>query len=251
MAMVIVIVSRRMPHRFPHSMTLLRAMAEDVPPRAPAPVIVALREAHERFRASPPERVEAIEDAIVAFGHLLWPYRKAYEALIRATLEADDLALFTSRLSNDLRTRFRDFKDAGGSLAGLHDATRVSRFFSPEEQGRLCAALLDVRAAAEAQVRSDIEANATAYERLVTMYQTIQHEVDTHLAALYRLAEEYHEHEEVAGDIRETVRAFRRGFAQLAREPEARDVCAAIDSYRERGEQSRERRFLERTAIFS
>lgn len=231
-------------------MTILKQMADDGLPLAPEPTMTALRETYERLRTQPPTSAAEIEQVTISFGRILWPYRKAFEALVRAELAAHDHAHVAQRLGNGLRQQFTAFRARGGSLADLHDAQRVSATFTPADQGRLCALLLEARAEATEQVRAAIAEDATAYRRLIATYEGIQHEVDGHLAALERLMERFRAHPEVADDIRETVREFQRGFASLAREPEAHAVCAAADAYRERGEQARAVRHLREARIF-
>lgn len=200
-------------HPYPHSMTTLKAMVEDPPPLVPQPACDAARAAYDRLVRIHPMHTMEVEDAIIAFGRVLWPYRKAFEALIRQALTPEH-------------------HGAMGSMnAGVPHA----------ERGAHCAALLEARVAAEGAVRSAIAADDREYRRLIREFQAIQHELDQHIAALRRLAERTVDHPEVTVEILETVRTFERGFATLAREPEAREVCAATEAYGERHGFLRER----------
>ncbi|MDO8621892.1 MAG: hypothetical protein Q7R80_01555 [bacterium] len=221
-------------HPFPHSMALLKALTEDPPPLAPEPALRSVREAYDRFLRQPPAYANEIEDAIVAYGRVLWPYRKAFDAMVRAELVQHEEELFVSVLTSGLRERFREWRHDGGSLLDLLDQHRVSSRFTPTERGALCGALVTARRSAEDAVRTAITAHDAEFRRLVREFQAIQQEIEQHIASLRRLAERASDHPEVFQEIIETIRTFERGLAHLAREPEARDVCAAIESYRER-----------------
>ena len=215
-------------------MALLKVLPEDAPPLAPEPALRSAREAYDRFLHQPPAFANEIEDAIVAYGRTLWPYRKAFDALVRGELVRNEEAIFVSSLTSGLRERFREWRHDGGSLLDLLDQHRVSSRFTPTERGALCEALVTARRRAEDAVRAAITTDDEGYQRLIREFQAIQHEIEQHIASLRRLAERASDHPEVFQEIIETIRTFERGLAQLAREPEARDVCAAIESYRER-----------------
>ncbi|MBI4449742.1 hypothetical protein HY634_01670 [Candidatus Uhrbacteria bacterium] len=215
-------------------MALLKALTEDQPPLAPEPALRSVREAYDRFLRQPPAYANEIEDTIVAYGRVLWPYRKAFDAMVRADLVRNEEQHFVSALSAGLRERFREWRHDGGSLLDLLDQHRVSSRFSATERGALCEALITARHRAEDAVRAAVIADGAEYQRLIREFQALQHEIEQHIASLRRLAERAADHPDVFQEIIETIRTFERGLAHLAREPEARDVCAAIEAYRER-----------------
>lgn len=211
-------------HPFPHSLTILKQMAEDLPPLAPEPTARALRETYERYRVHPPTNHQEAEDAIVAFGRILWPYRKAFEDLVARALTPEH-------------------RSAIGSVP-----SRIPR----EQRAAHCAALLEVRQDAERRVREHIAKDDAEYRHRIQQFQAIQHEIDSHLGALQRLVERVGPFPDLADDIREAVREFQRGFAALAREPALAAVCAAVETYRERHDQAHRTRTQEtRPRIFS
>lgn len=226
-------------------MALLKAMVEDLPPLAPEPAMRSARETYERFLRASPAYANEIEDAIVAYGRVLWPYRKAFDTLVRQELTQNEETHFVSRLALALRERFREWRQDGGSLTELLDHHRVSSRFTPNERGALCEALVAARASGEDAVRKAIAANDAEYRRLIREFQALQHELEQHINGLRRLAERAADHHEVFSEIIETVRTFERGLANLAREPEVREVCAAIEAYRERHTYLLERREVE------
>ncbi|MDO8462910.1 MAG: hypothetical protein Q7S96_01365 [bacterium] len=238
------------PHPQQHTMTALLQFVNDPPPRVPEPVTRALVAAYQQFRTHPPASAQEVEHALIAFGRLLWPYRKAFEALIRTELAANDHALFTKRLTSTMREHFAAFKATGRSLADLHDAGTVGSFFPAGEWGALCTLLLDARRDAQVHVREQVDAQPAAYDRLVREYQAILHEIDEHLAALRRLAERVGEDTEVREHIVEALRGFDLGFVHLAEAPTASEVCAAVETYRDRGERERVRRKVHGARIF-
>lgn len=229
-------------HPYPHSMALLKAMVEDLPPLAPVPALQSARETYDRFLRHSPAYANEIEDAIVAYGRVLWPYRKAFDALVRQELIQHEESLFIAPLPPALRERFREWRRDGGSLIDLLDQHGVSSRFTPTERGTLCEALIAARTGAETAIRQAIAADDAEYRRLIREFQALQHELEQHINGLRRLAERAADHHEVFAEIMETVRTFERGLANLAREPEVREVCAAIEAYRERHTYLLERR---------
>lgn len=204
-------------HPFPHSLTILKQMAEDLPPLAPEPTERALRETYERYRVHPPASQQEAEDAIVAFGRILWPYRKAFEDLVVRALAPEHRSVVATVPS------------------------RVPR----NQRAAHCAALLESRQDAERRVREVVSKDDAEYRHRIQQFQAIQHEIDGHLGALQRLVERVGAFPGLADDIREAIREFQRGFAALAREPAAADVCAAVETYRERHNQAHRTRTRE------
>ena len=203
-------------------MTLLKAITGDPPPLVPETAIASARAAYDQLFRQPPSYANAIEDAIIAYGRVLWPYRKAFEVFVR----------------NEL-----------GATADVH--ARAPGTTRPETLAATCDQLVAQRTEAERVVRTMIERDPAEYRRLIREFQALQHEIEQHLAGLRRLAERAADHPEVFSEIVETGRMFERGLARLAKEPTPKEACAAIEAYRERHERSRTRREVEaRPRIF-
>jgi hypothetical protein len=192
-------------------------MCVDPPPLVPEAVIASARAAYDQFLRQPPTYANAIEDAIIAYGRVFWSFRKAFEALIR--------------------------KELGVERADAH--ARLPTRAASETLAATCSALIAERARAERAVRAAIATDATEYERLIREFRSLQHEIEEHLFGLRRLAERAADHPDVFSEIMETVRTFERGLAYLAREPNPKEICAAIDTYRERHAEARVRRTRE------
>lgn len=231
-----------MAHAFPHTMAILRAVMEDPPPLAPSETMSALVVAHEQFMKTPAAHVEEIERVLTVYGKRLWPYRKAYEVLIRKQLSAVDQTAFTVRLPEGFRVAFAGYVERGGTLADLHDVDQLDEHLAIADRSALCAALLGARAAAERDVRAAIAEDSAEYRRLITEFLAIQREIEQHLAALRHLAERTSEHREVRREILEAVRLIEHGFAWLSRDPELSEVCAVAGHLVERHEYRRRER---------
>ncbi|MBI4435025.1 hypothetical protein HY635_04430, partial [Candidatus Uhrbacteria bacterium] len=177
-----------MPHPYPHSMALLKAMVEDLPPLAPEPATRSARETYDRFLRASPAYANEIEDAIVAYGRVLWPYRKALDTLVRQELIRNEEGHFVSRLAPAIRERFREWRRDGGSLIDLLDQHGVSSRFTPTERGALCEAIVAARASGDGAARQAIAADDAEYRRLIREFQALQHELEQHITGLRRLA---------------------------------------------------------------
>ena len=223
-------------------MTILRTMVEDLPPCTPDPIASAIREKYDRLLRMPPAVSSEVEDVIIAFGRMLWPYRKAFEVLVRESLKTFTSRDLTRKLPADLSQRYATYATSGKSLADLLDTPNVRSHFSREDQGMLCDALAGARLLAAKRVRRAIAEDNARYQTLVKQFLAVQHDIDQHLSALRRLAEQVIDDDEAHRMLRETIREFDRGFASLAREPKKHEVCAALESHRERAGGRRRRR---------
>lgn len=232
-------------------MAILRSLHETLPPRVPEPVARAVADAYRQHRDHPAGSAEEIEQVLASFGRLVWPYRKAFEALIRVELAASEDAFLAQHVTGSMREHVVAYKKGGGMLADLHDAVRMRKVVPPEERGQLCMLLLDARVQAEANVRTQVAGDSAAYDRLVQQYQSVQYDVEEHLFALRRLAERVGEDTEMREHILEAVRTFELGFVYLAQEPNAREICAAVETFRERHEQHRKTRSSREARIFA
>ncbi|MBI4433573.1 hypothetical protein HY632_02285 [Candidatus Uhrbacteria bacterium] len=221
-------------HPYPHSMALLKSIATAAPPLVPEPTLRAARATYDRFLRMPPGHTAEVEEALVAYGKILWPYRKAFEALVREHLDARDFDRFTTKLDRKLREKYAGFRSDGGSLTALHDTAHVRGRFTTSESSALCAVLVEARQEAEQHVRAAIATDATEYQQRVRAYEAIQHEIEQHLANLRRLADRVAHEDGVHHEIYEVVRQFERGLAHLAVEPTVADVCAVAEAYHER-----------------
>ena len=224
-------------------MVLLRGLLDDPPPLVPKSTLRAIHEMYDRFLRMPPGRSGEIEDAALGFGRILWPYRKAFEALIREGLIVHEEPQFAEELSPSLQEGYAAFRAQGArSLADLHDAVGLTSYVAAGDHGQLCDALLASRRSVMRRVRDGIARDSHHYEDLVREFRILQNELEQHIAALRRLADRAGEHPEVRAEILESVRTFERGIAHLAREPEAREICAALEGYAQRHQELRERR---------
>ncbi|MBI2483323.1 hypothetical protein HYV74_04090 [Candidatus Uhrbacteria bacterium] len=221
-------------HPYPHSMALLKSIATAAPPFTPEPTIRAARAAYERLLRMPPSHTAELEEVLVAYGKILWPYRKALEALVREHLEAHDFDRFVAKLDRKLREKYAGFRADGGSILLLHDTSRIGGRFTTAELGALCAVLAEARREAETHVRAAIVADATEYQQRVRVYAAIQHEIEQHLANLRRLADRIAHDDGAHREIHEVVRQFERGLAHLAVEPTVAEVCTVTEAYHER-----------------
>lgn len=185
-------------------MGILKAMVEDPPPLAPSPALASARAAYDRFVRMSPAHATEIEDAIIAYGRILWPYRKAFETLVRAEVAA-----------------------------------------APSLPSTPCPALIAAHERAHERVRVAVAADDHEYRKLIREFQELQHALEEQIHILRRLAERAADHDAVFAEIMESVRMFERGLAALAREPEVKEVCAAIEAYRERNTYVRDRAVVE------
>jgi hypothetical protein len=137
-------------------------------------------------------------------------------------------------LSTKLQERYHDFKRYGGTLRDLHSG-RPADFFTSEDRGELCTALVDTQTELRDYVhRSLIGLEKTRYLRRVNEFKAILEEIKRHLGMLSELADKEQDHPTLADEIRSRVKGFEYGLCLLGPELDYEAVCQSMEFFKGR-----------------
>lgn len=213
---------------------IFRRLYAHIPPLFPSDVAEKMGHALEHLERDETITVAEVEDTMIRFGYELWPWNQAYrEFLVLAESQVGEHFLLP-KLNKSLRGRYLDFKRYGGDLRELHSG-RPADFFSPEERGELCGALVDLQHELRHYVdRSLIGLEKTRYLRRVNEFKGVLAEIQKQLDVLNKLAESEQDHPTLADEIRSSVRHFQYGLCLLGPDLDYDAVCRMPEYYRGR-----------------
>lgn len=150
-----------------------------LPPLFPGEIAEKMGHALEHLEHDETITVSEVEDTMINFGYQLWPWNQSYrEFLVLAESQVGEHFLFP-KLNKELKHKYLDFKRYGGDLRELHSG-RPADFFTAEERGALCGALVDLQRELRHYVdRSLIGLEKTRYLRRVNEFKTVLDEITT------------------------------------------------------------------------
>lgn len=215
-----------MPHTY--SLQLLREAIEKAPTAFPGDRRKIMQAAHARLAADPNAALPQIEDAIVAFGKEIWPYRKAYQELHDAY--GMDERYLREALSPGTRAKYEEFRKGGGKLEDVRGGAELERAFTPEEKHEIEEAWLAARERAHKELDAKIAGEwKDKFETAVAALRGKQEEIGKKIAALRAFAAES---PKWAAEILDKVKVFEEGWSGVEREVTEDDIRGEIDYYR-------------------
>lgn len=214
---------------------LFHHLANSLPPVVPSRVARHLAQAIKRAESDPSLTVEHVEDMMIAVGYEVWPYARSYQDFLNLYEAKLGEHFFLPKLSPAVLSRYQEFKLYGGTLRDLHSG-RPADFFSSEERGELCAALVDL----QQDLRQYVDHQIITTERKIFMtrvqeFSVLLKDIKVRLIELKALAEIEQSHPALADQIRGQVRAFEFGLCNLGPELDYAAVCSAPEYFHGRG----------------
>ncbi len=213
---------------------IFRHLYEHLPPLFSDESAKKMAHALEHLERDQTVTLTEVEDTMIKFGYELWPWNQAYrEFLAIAENQIGEHALLP-KLSKGLQARYHDFKRYGGTLRDLHSG-RPADFFTSEDRGELCTALVDMQKDLREYVEhSLIGLEKTRYLRRVNEFKELLAQITMHLTTLNDLADREQDHPTLADEIRARVKSFEYGLCLLGPELNYEAVCQSLDFFRGR-----------------
>jgi hypothetical protein len=210
-----------------YSLQLLREAIEKAPKAFPEERRSAMLAEHARLAADSNVALSQIEDAIVAFGKEIWPYRKAYQEIHDAY--GKDEPYLRETLSPATRTKYGAFVAGGGKLEDVRGGGELERTFTPEEKHEIEEAWLAARERAHRELDALIAGEwKQKFESSLAALRGRQAEIEKRIAALRALAGES---PKWAAEILDKVKVFEEGWSGVEREVSEDDIRGEIDYY--------------------
>ncbi|KKP59579.1 MAG: hypothetical protein UR53_C0001G0079 [Candidatus Magasanikbacteria bacterium GW2011_GWC2_34_16] len=210
---------------------LFRYLYDHLPPLFPTEEVEKMKHALEHLEQDQTMTVEEIEDTMINFGYLVWPWNQAYkEFLALAENEIGEHSLLP-RLSKSTQEKYQDFKTYGGTLRDLHSG-RPADYFIPEERGELCSALVEMQKDLRDFVnRKVMGVEKDKYLERVASFAEMLAEIRGRLDDMRGLADKEQDHPNLAAEIRTRVRSFEFGLCLLGPELNYEAVCQSVDFF--------------------
>ncbi|MBT3419109.1 MAG: hypothetical protein HOC34_01755 [Candidatus Magasanikbacteria bacterium] len=218
-----------------HTLTIFEKICMKLPPLVPADVQKDMAQALEQMQDNLHLSIDELEDTIIVFGKAIWPYRKAFHEFLGVAEGRMGEKFLLGKVTRNTKRVYNNFIEEGGSFRDLHAGKKSISFFSPEERGELCQALIDVEDDIEVHTKQEVlSTNRRAYEERIIEFQLILDDMEKRLDTLRTMADNEQEHPELASEIRAQIRGFEYGLCALGPHPEEHAVCGAEDHFKGR-----------------
>ncbi|MBI2444597.1 MAG: hypothetical protein HYV42_05160 [Candidatus Magasanikbacteria bacterium] len=218
------------------TLALFRRLYNTLPPLIPEATKQKMAHAVQHLEADPTVSLAEVEDTMIAFGQEVWPWSQAYREFLALAEARVGEHFLLPKLSPALQHKYHEFRLYGGTLRDLHSG-RPAEWFTAEERGELCGALVAVQQELREYVnRALVGLEKTRYLRRVNEFTEILKSIRGQLQALNVLAASEQQHPTLASEIRAQVRAFELGLCLLAPEPDHGAVCRSVDFFNSRRE---------------
>jgi len=210
---------------------LFRYLFEHLPPLFPDEDRTKMRHALEHLEKDPTVPIASLEDTMVSFGYLAWPWNQAYQEFLAIAEGEVGEHFLLPKLSAGLQVKYQEFKAYGGDLRELHSG-RPADYFTSEDRAELCGAFVDMqRDLREFVNRKIISTDKKKYLSRVDNFKKVLEEIRGKLNEMVALSEREQDHPNLADEIRARVRSFEHGLCHLAPNPEFEAVCQSVDFF--------------------
>lgn len=213
------------------TISIFERLASDMPPLVPDAIRGALSASIEHVEGNPHLTPKEAESALLSSAKKLWPYRQAFQEFVDVEEGKIGERFLLGKLTPPMKQKYRKFKEYGGTLRDLHSGSPAA-FFTSEERGLLCAALVEMHRDIVAHARQLVlSAERVRYENRVVEFQVLFDDIEKRLDTLRRMAEDEEEHPMLAAEIRAQVEGFEHGLCTLGPRVEYAAVCNAAPHF--------------------
>jgi hypothetical protein len=210
-----------------HTLVIFEHMHRRMPPLVPDIIKNEFNHALEHLKSDFTITLDELEDTVIVFGKKIWPYWKAFEEILN--MEEGRMAekFFIGKLSPELKKKFKEFKEHGGSYRDLYSGDPM-HYFSPEERGVFCKAFIEVDSEIRKHAKQMVlSTEKEGYQDLILDFQEIFDDIEKRLDTLRVMADSEQEHPQLADEIRDQIRTFEYGMCLLGDNIQHADVCRA------------------------
>lgn len=214
-----------------HTIDIFERLCDYVLPVLPAKIKTEMSHALEHLHNDYSLSVESVEDTMIVFGKLVWPYRKAYAEVLYAYEGKIGEKFLLAHLPKDVKKRYQEFVVCGGNFRDLHSGA-PAKFFSSEERGILCGVLVNLQQDIRKHVVQAIHSTEQkVFNKKVKEFSAILEKIEHQLDTLRMMADAEQEHPQLAEEIRAHVRGFDLGLCFLGPEISFEDLCRLPDHF--------------------
>jgi len=214
-----------------YTIQLFRYFYSNIPPLFPAEEKEKIKNALRELETNQSLTLTQIENTMISFGYVLWPWNQAYKDFLTIAENAYGDEFLLPQLSEGLQKKYLNYKDYGLSLRDLHSG-RPAVFFDSEERVELYRALLKMQEGLKKYVNQQIMSTEKGrFTKKVEEYGEILENIEEKLKDLRELAQKEQDHPALADEIRERIRMFEYGMCLLGPELSYHSVAESIDFF--------------------
>lgn len=218
------------------TISLFRHLYKTLPPLFPEQTKEKMAHALDHLENDQTVTLDEIEDTMIKFGYEVWPWNQAYKEFLAVGEAMVGEHFLVPKFSQELKRKYHDFKLYGGTLRDIHSG-RPAVFFTSDERGELCVALVEMQMELREYVNRELVGlEKVRYLRRVNEFQKILEEIERQMEALRALADKEQDHPNLANEIRARVRAFEYGLCLLGPDLNYEAVCQSADFFEGRKE---------------
>ncbi|MFA5062428.1 MAG: hypothetical protein WC526_04755 [Patescibacteria group bacterium] len=210
---------------------IFRYLYEHLPPLFPADMNLKMKAELGALESQPNLPVTKVEDIMIGFGYEVWPWNQAYKEFLEAAEQELGEHFLLPNLSEAAQEKYAEFKEYLGTLHDLHSG-KAAEFFSSEQRGELCTALVDMQTKLKDYVdREILGLNNKKYLQRVEEFKLLIEDLKNHIEDLRRLAAAETDHPNLADEIKDKIRTFEYSLCMLGPELQFDAVCQAKDFF--------------------
>lgn len=213
------------------TIALFRHLYKHLPPLFPEEEKERMHHALEHLEKDQTVTLKEIEDTMIGFGHIAWPWNQAYREFLAVAEGEVGEHFLLPKLTPGAQNRYLEFKAYGGTLRDMHSGHPAS-YFSEDERIEISTALvdmqIDLRNFADRKV---LGVERTKYLERVASFSGVLQSIQGKLEEMNILAEKELDHPNLADEIRMRVRSFEEGLCLLGPELKYDAVHESIEFF--------------------
>lgn len=216
------------------TIAIFKYLYEHLPPLFPEEIKGKMKHALEHLEQDQTISLDQLEETMISFGYEAWPWNQAYKEFLAVAEGQVGEHFLLPKLSKSLQEKYGDFKAYGGTLRDLHSG-RPAIFFTLEERGELCAALVEMQTELRQYVNREVMGlEKEKYLKRVSEFKKLIASIKNELDDLREIAKREEDHPSLANEIKERVKYFEQGLCLLGPELQYEAVCQSKDFFAER-----------------
>jgi len=216
------------------TLKIFRYLYEHLPPLLPEDISLRMKAELESLETQQNIPVEKVEDVMIKFGYEVWPWNQAYKEFLESAENKLGEHFLLPNLNEQLRHKYLEFKEYGGTLRDMHSG-RPADFFTSDDRNELCRELINMQNNLRDNVNRDIVGlDKNKYLKKVEDFYNLLEEIRGHIENLRKLAQSEQDHPALVGEINAKIRDFEYSLCLLGPELQYEAVCQAHEFFKGR-----------------
>lgn len=204
----------------------LKYALDHLPLTVPNEIIKEGSALHQSLSENPEAGAEMIHDALVLVGKKEYPYRKAYQQMVKQVSEDRHVELVLEHLEPEVKTKVQHLLENGVTLEALVKSSMFETDFTAEERYQVEDGMLHAADHVQEELPEKISADPVLYQKLVEEWGAKQAKIQEKIEELRLLAQKDDKWKE---EILDKVKTLEEGWSITERDPELLEVEKEIE----------------------